>query len=596
MRRFLILILAMLLAACGTTTPAAPTATLLPSKTPSSGQPALPTATRTLAPKPTGTAETPTPEPSPTATVTSTPLPPPPGADLGTGVWQWAALQPAKGDTVKISEPDKFSIAFLAEGKLNLQADCAVTGGSYQANGSSLSIRPAMAADLNCLPGSRAAAFLQSLAATASYSYQDGYLVLALQDGGTMKLVSRPVVAPEAPSADGGKAVAKTFATVRAGPGLEYPVYGILPAGAIAGLAAKNFDSGWWALKMPGFPDQMGWVPPASIEVSNPDKVPWQQIIFLQIGEKLLWPEVNEPRASVTAPVFLYAGPGKPYPVLLVGLPGDTYYVVGRSADSQYLVLYLGKDRVPGGLGWVEAKSVEKRNLEQVIVYQPPAQDAIRPNVYQPGDGDAVAAPLAAANLRSGPYAVYPVLDLAMRGEPLHILGQSSDRMWWVVEVPASVTADRKAYVAQSITRAVNADNVAVLPDPFPPLFGQFEKVGRACTVVKRDPQNLQVFKRGEDFNAEFEILNDTGQEWPDGDVDFVFVGNIDNANIHLGPNRYKITDLVLPGQTATLSFSAEAVKKHRGDFGELWVVRMNGETICSFDYYIRVIDWPGQN
>ena len=593
MRRFLTLSLAILLAACNTATPAVPTSTPLPPPTAVSSQPTkAPAATNTPAAEnnPTPASETLAPQPTETPAATATPAPGPVGGSLSGAVWEWNSFESASGSPLTISEPAHYSLVFQADGSLNLQADCAVTAGTYQANGTSLKIQPASPAALNCLDGSQAASFLKNLANTASYSFVDGTLVLALEGGGTLKLSPQAVLNPSAPVAGDGTALATKFATVRSGPGLNYPAYGVFPAGSSAALGGRNFDSGWWALKIPGYPDGLGWVPPADIQVSNPEKVPYLQVIFLMAGEKLLWPDVSEPRASMTAPALIYAGPGKPYPVRLLGLPGDTLYVIGRSADNQYLVVYLGTNTLTGGIGWVAVSEVESRNTASVPVFPAPAVPT-KVTAFQPADGTPITAGRAVVNLRSGPDTGYPVLTTAERGQILHVIGQSQDHLWWVVEVSQGVSQDRKAYVAQSATRAVNADAVPVVEDPFQPQYGQFEKVGPACVIAKRTPLELQVFTRGEDFGAEFEILNNTQKEWPDGAVSFVFIGDMDNAPIHLGPNRYLITDPIAPGQTATLKFSAEAVKKHAGTFGELWVVRQNGETICSFSYLIRVKD-----
>ena len=587
MRRFYSLILAFLLAACSTASPMVPTTTLLPTSQPGSGQAAAPTATRAAPqsqPSPTVQDQTPTPAPTATPPATATPLPPPPGGDLGGTVWQWQALEPASGSAQAIPDPEHYAVAFLPDGKLNLQAGCAASGGSYQANGSSLTLQPD-APQAACPAGSQADAFLKNLSAANAFIFSNGYLVLALQGGGVMKLIPAAIVNPSAPQAGGAAALAKTFASVRSGPGLSYPIYGVLPAGANAALGGRHFDSGWWALQMPGYPDQLGWVPPDAVQVSNEGSVPYLQVIFLQIGEKLLWPDLSDPRASMTSPANIYAGPGQPYPVVLVGLPGDTLYVIGRSPDSQYLVVYLGPNRVAGGTGWVASKDVETRNTAGVPVFQaPPLTAAALAN-----GPTAIAVGVMAVNLREGPDVAYPVVDVAERGQSLEITGQTRDHLWWQIRVPLSISPTGKAYVAQSVIRAVNAENVAILPDAFPPLYGQFEKIGPDCAVFSRTPLELQLFSRGEDFSADFEILNNTQKTWSRGDLDFVFLADIDNAPLHLGANRLDFNETVSPGRTIHLQFKAEAPPKHGGVFGEYWVIREAGKTVCSFSYLIRV-------
>jgi len=365
----------------------------------------------------------------------------------------------------------------------------------------------------------------------------------------------------------------------------------VLLAGTRFELAGRHFDSGgWWALKYPGHPDEIGWVGPLYVTATNVDDLPYLRLIDLQVGGKLLWPDLNDPLASMNAATPILAGPGAQYPIVLVALSSDTFYVLGRSEDSQYLVIYVSPEALPGGTGWIPASSATTRDVENVPVYKaPPIPSAVR--FLQPAPGGPIAAAWTGINLRSGPDVDYEVLTTLLHGEFAPILAQTPDHHWWQVQVPLSVSKDRVAWVNQSVVSAVNADQVKTVDYPFPAMVGQFEKVGPECAMVSLSPHYLQEFGKGDDFDAEFVIRNNTDFPWLSDDVDFVYIGNIDDAVIHFGPNRIDFTEDVPPGGTVALKFRGEAVRKHKGIFGEMWVVRKAGKTICSFSYQIRVHD-----
>jgi uncharacterized protein YraI len=406
-----------------------------------------------------------------------------------------------------------------------------------------------------------------------------------------MRLVPQVILPVAQPAEGAATGLATSNIHVHSGPGLDYPSYGALLAGTKFELAGRHFDSGgWWALKLPGYPDEIGWVGPLYVTASNFDNLPYLRLIDLQVGDRLLWPDLGDPLASMNAPTPILAGPGPKYPIVLVGLSSDTFYVIGRSEDSQFLVIYLEPSAVPGGIGWIPTAAATTRDIANVPVYKaPPMPSAVR--FLQPAPGGAIAAAWTGINLRTGPDVDYPTVTTLLHGEFAPILAQTPDHHWWQVEVPLSVSKDREAWVNQSVVSAVNADQVKIVDYPFPPMYGQFEKVGPDCQVVSSDPKYLQVFGKGDDFDAEFVIRNNTDFTWASSDVDWVYIGNIDNAVIHFGPNRIDFTEDVPPGGTVALKFRGEAVRKHKGIFGEMWVVRKAGKTICSFTYQIQVHD-----
>jgi heat shock protein HslJ/uncharacterized protein YraI len=586
MRRIFIALLVILLTACSTAAPAVPTSTAAPSATAA----ALPQATATPAqdkPQPTATlpAATATALPQPSATPAATSTPDAALAlqaeQLKNTAWAWTASGLSGADALR------YAVTFLPDGKLSVQADCAATTGTYQLNGAGLKFEASDPSQPACGPGSRQADFLKQLRATSAFQLKDGVLTLTSSTG-AMQFNPSALLTPAQPAAGSPQVKTSAFAAVHAGPGNKYPIYAVLLPGLSAEAAGRNFDSGWWAIKLPNYPDGMGWVDPTLIQVSNPDKAVYIPIEQLHVKGALLWPDNKAPRASLITPTPILSGPGAAYPSVLMGLPGDTFYVLGRSADSQYLAVYLGAERIPGGIAWVQTSEADPHNIDNVSVYPaPPVPSGAR--FYQPGPGDPIASALTVVNLRTGPGHEYSVVGTLSRGEFALITGRSVDALWWQVRVSPSLSDDGFAWVAQSVVRTVNPEKVTNIISAFPFPYRRPDTISPACTVVDRSPRALTRFNQGVDFTLMFEIRNDTSETWSKGDVDFVYIDNMDNAMFHTGPNRIDITEAVIPGNTYILKMDARTPIKHEGLFGERWVVRKAGGTVCTFTFQLRL-------
>jgi uncharacterized protein YraI len=583
MRRILILVLVIVLAACSAPTPPSPS---LAAPQPTEVQPsngtsptanpeaaASPTIEVAAAPEATATqsaTQTATPEPSPTAQ--------PVDASLSGAVWQWSESSRPGCDLIIFTPPDQMQI----------QSDCQSAAATFQSGaGGSLSI--AVPAGLSgILPG--------KLGQVSSYLIKDGYLMLALADGSTLKftpggLLSAPPPASDGASAgDGASAVMLYNAPVYAGPGRVYPLLGYLPAGSSAGVAIRIYKYDFWGLAMPGYPDGVAWVPKTAVKVDGEAKIPYQQIENMQVGGiQLLWPDVGDPRASVTSPVKILGGPAETYPLLLAGMPGDTFYVVGRSEDQAYVQILMPPGLIPGDLGWLRVDQVEVSNVENSPIFKaPPAPTKLR--FIQPAPGEPFEAALTQVNIRAGPGTEYPVLESAQRGEFAPITGVTDDGIWWRIRVPTSVWEDGNAWISAPNTRAFNdVSGVAVVPWPMPFPWMRSDTLGPPCQVVSQKPRELQFFPAGFTYTVEIAIRNNTDTTWSDNDTDFVYIDNIDDAPMHAGPDRLDLEGTAMPGQTITFKIDAMAPAHHDGlVYGERWVVRRHGGTVCAFSYQIR--------
>jgi hypothetical protein len=569
MRRLLSLILVFTLAACSA--PAPTSAVPEPTAAPATAAAAAPTATvevQTASPEPTATVQPPTPEPSPTAPPEPISTAFPADPSLTGAAWEWTDSLERGCDL----------LIFQEGGVLSYQSGCKAGEGSYQQSGGNLQL---------ALPPDIGGDLTASLAGVSTYALRDGMLVLTGADGKETHFAPLALL-PVAQAAEGSTATLKYNTLVYLSPHLESPVIGVLPAGTAASVAARIFQYDWWGLRMPGLPDGYGWIAAKAADITNVDAIPYTQPELLQVGgDKLLWPEGNDPRASVSGEVRIYAGPSESYVLVMAGLPGDTFYVLGKSADGAYLVVLVPRSQVSSGLGWVKADTVETRNLDNVPVFKaPPAPGVSR--FMQPAPGQPFASAMTFVNIRGGPGVEYTTYKVAERGDLYLITGVTEDHIWYRIKVPTSVASDGIAWISAPNVRAFDAAAVTVVPYPFPMPALRADTLGPACQIVSQSPREFEIFKMGFTITLKIEIRNNTDFAWTPDDIDFVYIDNIDNAPMHVGPSRLDLEETVIPGNSTVVEFDAKTPTKHIGTFGERWVVRKAGGTVCAFTYQVR--------
>ena len=159
---------------------------------------APPTATRTVAPpsatpvptaKPASTATpvVPTAAPAPTMKPQTTPAVSP-SALVGV-VWTLRRFEYMSGKVAAIDQPDKYSVEFLADGKVQIKADCNTGSGTYKASGDRLTIESIGVTKMACPVGSQGDKFVQSLGMAISYVLDGAQLTISMSyDAGDMVL------------------------------------------------------------------------------------------------------------------------------------------------------------------------------------------------------------------------------------------------------------------------------------------------------------------------------------------------------------------------------------------------------------------------
>ena len=110
------------------------------------------------------------------------------GDSLTGVVWTWVEFQSSDETVVKPEDPAAYTLEFLPDGKLSLQADCNRATGTYTVDGSSLTLEVMGMTKAACPPGSLSDQYLEYLNNVVSYVFRDGNLYLALKfDSGIME-------------------------------------------------------------------------------------------------------------------------------------------------------------------------------------------------------------------------------------------------------------------------------------------------------------------------------------------------------------------------------------------------------------------------
>ena len=94
-------------------------------------------------------------------------------------VWQWREFQGGDGTIVTAPDPSRYTLEFLPDGEIRLQADCNGGRGSATIDGSSIEIVAATTL-MGCGPESKDGEFLRYVSESNSFVVRDGSLALAL--------------------------------------------------------------------------------------------------------------------------------------------------------------------------------------------------------------------------------------------------------------------------------------------------------------------------------------------------------------------------------------------------------------------------------
>ncbi len=150
---------------------------------------------------------------------------------------------------------------------------------------------------------------------------------------------------PPPPPSGAPTATAIEPVNVRSGPGTNYPVLVVAPAGASGEVAGKSSDGQWWQVKISTqyAPDGLGWVSAAYVVTQNTGSVP--------VVEAPTAPPVVEatPPAGGTSGCTLVSQTPVDGTVIGLGAPFDTTWVLQNTGaakwdQSEYDILFVGAE------------------------------------------------------------------------------------------------------------------------------------------------------------------------------------------------------------------------------------------------------------
>lgn len=108
-------------------------------------------------------------------------------ATLKNTVWRLQSLETPTGMT-KVDKPENYQIEFKADGNIGLKADCNGGGGSYTAEGGSISVKKIFTTFIFCGENSLDKRFLRGLEMARTYRVEGNNLLIeGAGDNGTMK-------------------------------------------------------------------------------------------------------------------------------------------------------------------------------------------------------------------------------------------------------------------------------------------------------------------------------------------------------------------------------------------------------------------------
>ena len=123
------------------------------------------------------------------AACSGTGTPAPAGSNLVGKTWLWQKTEFNGGKDIPVLLPAAYTLQFIADGKVNVAADCNSGSGSYVVtNNVDLTIRIDTLTRAVCPAGSLSDEYINELNDTGSYTIErNGELVLALNSGAGMR-------------------------------------------------------------------------------------------------------------------------------------------------------------------------------------------------------------------------------------------------------------------------------------------------------------------------------------------------------------------------------------------------------------------------
>jgi len=393
-------------------------------------------------------------------------------------------------------------------------------------------------------------------------------------------------VVPE-PQAGQASATANYNTLIYGGPGTNYVTYGALLGSKKAVVVGKSEDSLWWVIDVPVAVNKVGWVSAGWVTVQGVEGVSVLSAPPVPPTTALVPPGPNDPQATSLVNTYVRTGPGDNYPAYGVAEAGRTALVLGKSTDSQWLVVRLNPEVVGAGFGWAALQNVQAVNTENVPIIDagtPPA--AVLPPAPAPGVPSATA--IDYVNVRTGPEMNYGVVLVAPPGASSEVTGRSADGEWWQVKISTRYAASGLGWASRYYVTTSNTDGVPVVDAPLAPSFPVVPPTSSACTLVGQSPADDAVFAPNTSFQASWTLQNSGQTAWDQTNFNVRFLGS-NGVPLHLGSDLYNLAYNVDLGQTYTVNVPMIA-PAGPGKYGELWgFFSGDNASVCQFWLMIEV-------
>jgi heat shock protein HslJ/uncharacterized protein YraI len=280
-----------------------------------------------------------------------------------------------------------------------------------------------------------------------------------------------PVDLPD-PDANVPTGEARVNVNVRTGPSMLFPVKGVAEQGDTGEILGLSPDGYWYAVKVPTTLVGTGtaWVAADYVELTNPtaQSLPVVTPPLLPPLVSFPAPPQNAPQVTMREPATLRGGPTLEFPVYGVAPTGSRAEVLGQSEDGEWWAVRVPTSLASNGTGWVAKVYTAASNVAGVPeIKTPDLPKNITPAA--PGSGAPSLVTREPLNVRSGPGNEYPSLGKVSIGTILAVVGISTDKEYYVVNVPMEIDRSGRGWIPARYVRTENVSNVpVVLPPPVP--------------------------------------------------------------------------------------------------------------------------------
>lgn len=199
------------------------------------------------------------------------------------------------------------------------------------------------------------------------------YVTLSNPTGQTLPTITPPLLPSKLnvpqPNVNDPQVTMLETATIRQGPGVEYPVFGVTASGGRAIVIGNSEDGEWWAIQLE---TKTGWVYKSYTYAQKTDEVPTLKNPDVPNTVNPSVPGTGAPAATALEPINVRSGPSNAYTSFGKVSIGARLAVIGRSVDREWLVVNIPTSISPNGQGWVAARYVQAENIGSVPVVQTP--------------------------------------------------------------------------------------------------------------------------------------------------------------------------------------------------------------------------------